>query len=491
MASRRGESNTGLVVVLVFFILLSLGLGVATYYGFSQQNEKEQAAKKAQEAAKAANDERDWYQYQAWLYRTYIGETKNLNDTALGVARTGYASGKFAKAAGTEADDVKTLITATESKPYKIAREDKDKRLVPQDVTMAWNEATKRPTVNFQEVVDGQQKMIAYQEQQTVAALKAQKAAEDEKKTAMDNANKKIAEYDGNYKALSDKFAADLATARQETEAQRADNEKVREDMKAVRVKADEEKALVLKGEGLLKTKIKDLESDIDKKNQQIALAKKQAADAPINGETIKGDVYITQTDPTGKKPFVNIGSADNVKPQLTFSLHGIGPDGKPLAESKGSLEIVNILGPHLSQAEIRNVKADKDGVVRNPVVKGDVLYNGVWSATAERHVAIAGKVLLRGEKKDSLDELLRLLQRQGVVVDAYLDPADNAIKKDGQEGGKVTGRTDFLILGEGLEEAKDAYKTGVDSLRKQASENGVPIMPMRKFLESIGYVTP
>jgi hypothetical protein len=54
-----------------------------------------------------------------------------------------------------------------------------------------------------------------------------------------------------------------------------------------------------------------------------------------------------------------------------------------------------------------------------------------------------------------------------------------------------VTGRTDFLILGEGLEDARDAYKTSLDAPRKQALENGVPIMPMRKFLELIGYVTP
>ena len=38
MAKQRGrESNTGLVVTLVFFIILAIGLGVAAYYGFAHK----------------------------------------------------------------------------------------------------------------------------------------------------------------------------------------------------------------------------------------------------------------------------------------------------------------------------------------------------------------------------------------------------------------------------------------------------------------------
>ena len=36
-AKKSGESKQGLVVVLVFFILATIGLGVATYYGFAEQ----------------------------------------------------------------------------------------------------------------------------------------------------------------------------------------------------------------------------------------------------------------------------------------------------------------------------------------------------------------------------------------------------------------------------------------------------------------------
>src|SRR5205823_4448826 len=56
-----GESNTGMVVSLVLFILLTIGLGVTTYLGYSGKSEAEgkisQAEQKAAAAEKAKNEE--------------------------------------------------------------------------------------------------------------------------------------------------------------------------------------------------------------------------------------------------------------------------------------------------------------------------------------------------------------------------------------------------------------------------------------------------
>ena len=56
-----GESNTGLVVSLVLFILLTIGLGVTTYLGYSGKSEAEgkisQADQKAGAAEKKAQEE--------------------------------------------------------------------------------------------------------------------------------------------------------------------------------------------------------------------------------------------------------------------------------------------------------------------------------------------------------------------------------------------------------------------------------------------------
>ena len=52
----KGESRTGLVVALVFFILATITLGVVAYMGFDGQKELETKASAAAEDAKKANE---------------------------------------------------------------------------------------------------------------------------------------------------------------------------------------------------------------------------------------------------------------------------------------------------------------------------------------------------------------------------------------------------------------------------------------------------
>ncbi len=60
----RRESSVGLIVTLIFFILTSVGLGVATYYGFAQQDQLTKDKKTAEDAAKDAQAKANWYQFQ-------------------------------------------------------------------------------------------------------------------------------------------------------------------------------------------------------------------------------------------------------------------------------------------------------------------------------------------------------------------------------------------------------------------------------------------
>ena len=87
-------------------------------------------------------------------------------------------------------------------------------------------------------------------------------------------------------------------------------------------------------------------------------------------------------------------------------------------------------------------------------------------------------------KQQDDLEEFERLLKRQNVVVDGYVDPLDGTIK------GKLTVGTDFLILGDTVG-AKPEVAASTKSLQEQARSNGVHIISAREFLDSIGYRTP
>ena len=72
MAKSPKESNTGLVVTLVFFILSTLGLGVSTYMGFAEQKKNLDAAKDAETKKKDSDDRKRLYAAEAQLLYKYI-----------------------------------------------------------------------------------------------------------------------------------------------------------------------------------------------------------------------------------------------------------------------------------------------------------------------------------------------------------------------------------------------------------------------------------
>jgi hypothetical protein len=79
-AGSRDNPNTVLVVFLVFFVLLSIALGVTTYYGYAGQKKLEEDALNARKEAKAARNAEDYYKFQALTARAAQGPlTKNEN----------------------------------------------------------------------------------------------------------------------------------------------------------------------------------------------------------------------------------------------------------------------------------------------------------------------------------------------------------------------------------------------------------------------------
>jgi hypothetical protein len=212
-------------------------------------------------------------------------------------------------------------------------------------------------------------------------------------------------------------------------------------------------------------------------------------------------DWKVVRIDSRGETAYINLGSADKVQPQLTFRVHGVGGDGRPLPKDKAMVEVINVLGEHLSQAKINYVTLPREkprhDPRHDPVVTGDVLINPSWDPNQKKHVALAGVVDLTGDGRDDTASFVRALERQNVVVDAYLD-----LRKDFTiKGPGITVNTDYLILGEepaevlGAQgrdaEIKQKISEGMKAIRKQAESNGVKVIGLRRYLDEIGYRIP
>jgi hypothetical protein len=465
----KGESKQGLVITLVFFILATIGLGVATYFGFADQAEKEKLAKDANDKKKLIEEDRDWYKFQAQIYRSYMGETQNINPGDLNTRREQYMTDRL----GTKATDKQDVD--------KVIKEKLDKEL-------GWNAKENRPERTFQDLLATKEKekdalltKISGLEKAKEQAQKQAKEQEELAKEAQKNLDTKLAEQ-------AKKNTDDLSGDRKTIDDLRNEIARLGTEIENLKKKGvADQQALVkqIKEKDQRMAKMKEL---LDARNAELAQVQVKSKEAPPSMRT---DWRIVYMDPRGTNPYINLGSVDKVKPQLTFSIHGVTTDGRPISEAKGTLEVVNVIGEHVSQTRITSVKDQN----RDPILKGDVLYNPSWNPTIKKHVALAGVIDLTGDGRDSLYEFMRNLERQSIIVDAYLDPKDFQVK------GKVTVRTDFLIIGESLEfqitgreknpEFHKKLDKGIRDMKDQANANGVAIKSLSQYLEMIGYRLP
>jgi hypothetical protein len=493
MAAKRGaQNNQPWIITIVVLSILIVGLGVATYMGFAGQSDiirsrVEGPEKKAAEM----KSQRDWYKFQALQFKAYIDfpqVSKVSNDPdQLNADRGRYDTDpQFKK----DRDDLAAV----------------EKFIEEYDEVTGWNKVGKAPTAS---------KTLQAQLKTLTTELTGAKKAYDKVQKDFDKKFADLSKKEEDNRNNNDKLKEDL-------DAAQAENQKItkakqeafvqsqttitalRDEIDDLKKKHEVAKAELQNDIGKLNKEKKTMESKIGNLNQKIE---------PIylpDSEQPKGQ--IDSLDREGRFAYINLGSADYVKPLLTFSVYApgrtdlYGGDEGNRAERKkkrashepqpkGALEVVSIMGPHSSKARITDIRDP----ARDPIMRGDLLFNLIWTPGERMHVAVTGLIDLTGKGEDGSVEFMHNLERQGVIIDSYLDMKDLTIKGKGIStatnylvvGQKPQLDVGFALTGSPLADRVKQIEDHMNTMNKEADQQGVTRISARNFMALVGYRLP
>jgi hypothetical protein len=463
-----GESKQGLVITLVFFILTTIGLGVGTYYGFADQEALKQKAKGAEDKEKVAVDLARYRRFQTLQLRVFFeGRLSPQETEEFQSLRGQFDNGKL----GASEKDKQAFVTLVQELDKKLG----------------WDAALKKPKTIFPGLIAA--------EQQKVATLQTQlKQMEDLKKKADAAKDAAVAELENAQKQYTDKLTTitqnlqkDNKLDLQNIAALKAEIGRLGEQLQKKDKDIEQERVSGKKAVFDKEKEITSLRGKLADLSKRFADARKNTVEAPREWRT---DWKIIRVSDTGLNPYINLGMADNVRPGLTFSVHGVALDGKPQPVAKATIEVVSPIEAHLSRARVTAVRDGDD----DPIQEGDILYNPSWDPQLKKHIALTGVIDLNGDGRDDTAEFVRALQKQNILVDSYLDTSTLKTK-----GAGMTLRTDYLVIGEGrgaLRQSRnaaflDSLDKAITAARKEATKNGVPLVSLYRYLEMIGYRLP
>ena len=173
---------------------------------------------------------------------------------------------------------------------------------------------------------------------------------------------------------------------------------------------------------------------------------------------------------------YVNLGHADSLNRQTTFSVYPIDVSDVTAASKKASIEVTQILGDHLAEARI--IEDDPS----NPIVPGDKIYTPLWSPGDQIRFGLTGVMDVNGDGKSDQQVVRNLITINGGLIDAETDPT-------GKRTGRMSPDTRYLILGDKPSDKDnpdliDAY----GKMTADAARLGVEKIQLRELLLRMGW---
>ncbi|MBM3998338.1 MAG: hypothetical protein FJ297_02145 [Planctomycetes bacterium] len=284
----------------------------------------------------------------------------------------------------------------------------------------------------------------------------------------VDELTKRAAGAEAAQKAAEDKQMAELQTFnadRQKFVAQtQADATKISE----MTAKVGEVEAAAAKREKELQQKIDEQDNRIVKLTDELNNVRQESFEVP--------DGRIVTVNQNEGYVWINVGRLDGLRAPAAFGVYEQSTNAIRFSKPKARIEVTRVLDDHLAEARIVNDQ------VKNPIVRGDLIYSPAWTAGMQVRFALAGFMDADGDGNSDRELVRNLIHGSNGKIDAEM-----------QDDGKVTGTlevgTRFLVLGDRpTDRDNPEVQKQFSALMDDAQRYGVEILKVGDLLNLMGW---
>lgn len=439
MASRESQ---GLQVALILFVMVTVVLAVTTYLYFSAAERERQKAEAAEARARQSDDTVNSLEFQNQIFRHVLGyEMRNR-------------------------DELNSIVQSLQD----TSREEMEQALADfQQDMRVYGVGFQDQVLNYRTLPSHLLAVVNDKNSKLAEADRLQAELVAERNRIQETEERRLA-----------KVQAELVSTQQEL---RAEREKFNRERQRILETSEELAALVPEKEQELNRVRSEAASRIDglqKETQQsqVMIAALQERLEGRREETFEeADGEVTWVDQNSQMVWINLGSADGLRRQMTFSVYDRRHTGVATAPIKARIEVTRVMEPRLAEARIL------EDNLSDPIMQGDIIYSPSFRRGQRTHFALVGIMDITGDGRSDLERVKSLITANNGVVDAELQP-------DGTIVGQMTSTTQFLVRGEApTDRSNERLMQGYSEMVGEATRQGIQSMTLDNLLDRMGYV--
>ncbi|MCA9055004.1 MAG: hypothetical protein KDA75_14280, partial [Planctomycetaceae bacterium] len=437
---------TAVHFTLIFFVMLSLFLGVFAYMYFTDFQEAQAKLGEAQTQAQSdkqaiANALQEIEEVKSRLGYNFaeLGSQDDPN-SVLGALQADFTNVAGLLAAAPQSQTVREMLAALAAQLKNRAEETQQARGSEQSSQQNFLTQTNQQQQAVTQAQQDQQKSEG--QLRDVEATMAEQVAQ---------LNQQVTRWQDDYR----KVLGDYETQKDEFSQAREDWDKER----------------------------KRLQSTIDYQREQISEIENISFESP--------DGEIVYVDNETRRVWINKGERDFLRPQVTFSVYTKEHRGiaRSTADVKAKIEVVSV---DAKSAMCRILEED----LTRPIAAGDPIYTPLWHSGLVEKIAFVGIIDLDGDgvsDRELLREMMEVNHSQiklQIMDDGSRVPAEATLDVDTKflVKGDIPDPNDFPGLDEKQRHIQDLMEE-LHQLEDEAKRYGVQVISKNEFLTWIGYV--